>query len=158
MKNYECETPGCPTCAENTAATELRGERFRTREWEERASNWQQRATAAEAEAKRIGEMNVTLLANRDEVCRYSRGRDEEIAAQRAEIERLRALLTEAHGILVGDLYTELPARIDAALKERPCCEYAAFPWNVGKVHLLHTPTEGQDLTRSIFPLALEKP
>lgn len=27
------------------------------------------------------------------------------------------------------------------------CCEYAGKPWNVGKIHLLHTPTEGQDLS-----------
>jgi hypothetical protein len=34
------------------------------------------------------------------------------------------------------------------------CCAYHDRPWNVGRIHMLHTPTAGQDLTRSLFPLA----
>ena len=40
------------------------------------------------------------------------------------------------------------------AIPSMPCCEYALEVWNVGKIHILHTPTPGQDLTRSLFPLA----
>jgi hypothetical protein len=41
--------------------------------------------------------------------------------------------------------WNDLPRR-----ETLPCCEYADRPWNRGLVHALHTPTEGQDLTKSL--------
>jgi Holliday junction resolvase RusA-like endonuclease len=45
-----------------------------------------------------------------------------------------------------------LTVRIERAAET--CCEWAPLPWNVGKIHMLHTATGGQDLTKSLFPLA----